>query len=139
MKKRILEVKHTKNISYLVVRKLVENSVVTTTYAKVAKPTNNSSQNQGMTYYKMTNWIKELKTLTELLRENLTKLTSRPHAETDPKKNLQPQNKEDKHLKNKRNKNSTQTTNFKQPYNHPRKKLDINENPLLFPKKKILE
>ena len=33
MEKRVLEVKHTKNISYLEAMKLVGNSVVTTTYA----------------------------------------------------------------------------------------------------------
>ena len=92
MKKRILQVKHRKSISYLEARKLVENSVVTITYANVAKPTNNSTQNQGMTCHEMI--IKELKTLIELLREILTNLTIKPHAKPDPKKNLQLQTNE---------------------------------------------
>ena len=54
-KKRILEIKHRKYISYPEARKLVENSVVTTTYTNVVKPTNNSTQNKGMTHYEMIN------------------------------------------------------------------------------------
>ena len=65
--------KHTKNISYPEARKLIENSLATTTYANIVRPTNNFTQNQGMmTHFNMTNLIKELKTLLELLRENLT-------------------------------------------------------------------
>ena len=45
MEKRISEIKHTKNISYLEVKKLVKRSIVTTTYANIAKPTKNSTQN----------------------------------------------------------------------------------------------
>ena len=73
-KKRILEVKHTKNIFYQEARMFIENSLATTTYANKAKPTNNSTQNQGMmTHLDMINIIKELKTLLdELQRESLT-------------------------------------------------------------------
>ena len=69
----------------LEVRKFVKNSAVTTTY-------------------EMISLIKELKTVRELQRESLTNLTSKPHAELDPKKNLQPQiNKaEDPHTKKKK-------------------------------------
>ena len=47
MEKRILEVKHRKNISYLEANKFIENSLATTTYANIAKPTNNFTQNQS--------------------------------------------------------------------------------------------
>ena len=87
MEKRILEVKHTRNISYLEAKKLVKNSVITT-YANVAKLTNNSTQNQRIIHYKMINLIKELKTLIELLRESLTLDLVQPHAKPDPMKNL---------------------------------------------------
>ena len=64
------EVKHTKNIPYPEAKKLIENSLATTTYANIAKPTNHSTQNQGiMTHFDV---IKEVKTLLELQRENLT-------------------------------------------------------------------
>ena len=64
----------------------------THTYANIAKPTNNSTQTQGMmTHFDMINLIKELKTLLELLRESLTNLTTKPHAGPDLKKNLHPQ------------------------------------------------
>ena len=83
---RILEVKCTKNISNLEARKFIENSLTTTTYANIAKPTNNSTQNQGMmTHFNKINLIKELKTLLELLRESLTNLTTKPHTEPDTK------------------------------------------------------
>ena len=73
--KRILEIKHTKNISYLEARNFIENSLATSTYANIVKPTNNSTQNQGMTpHFDITNLIKELKTLLELLREKLDQL-----------------------------------------------------------------
>ena len=87
--KRILEVKHTKNISYPEVRKFIENSLATTTYANTVKPTNNLTQNQGMIppLFNMTNLIKELKTLLELLRESLTNLTTKLYVGPDPKKN----------------------------------------------------
>ena len=76
--KRILEVKHTKNISYSEVRKFIKNCLVTTTWANIVQPTNNSPQNQGMTpHFDITNLIKELKTLLELLRESLTNLTTK--------------------------------------------------------------
>ena len=78
MEKRILEVKHTKNISYPEATKFIENSLATTTYANIAKLTNNSTQNQGMmTHFDMINLIKGLKTLLELLRESLTNLTTK--------------------------------------------------------------
>ncbi len=48
-KERILEIKHTKNISYSKARKIVKNDVVTITYANVAKLTKNSTENQRMT------------------------------------------------------------------------------------------
>ena len=48
MDKRKKGTKHTKNISYLEKRKLIENSIVTTTYANIAKPTNKPTQNQGI-------------------------------------------------------------------------------------------
>ena len=112
--KRILEIKHTENISYPQARKLTENSVVSATYANIAKPVNNSTKNQEMIHYEMINLIKELKTLIELLRESLTNLISKPHAEPNPKKNLQPQINETEYKKN-----STQTTtNPKHPYYH---------------------
>ena len=79
--KEILEVIYRKNISYPEARKLVENSVVTTTYANIAKPANNSTQNLGVTHHEIINLIKELKALIELLRESLTNLTTKPHAE----------------------------------------------------------
>ena len=95
MEKRILEVKHTNNISYLEARKFIENSLATTTYANISKPTNNCSQNQGMmTHFNMINLIKELKSLLELLRESLTNLTTKPPAEPAPKKNLHPRSNE---------------------------------------------
>ena len=94
-KKRILEVKHTKNISYSEARKFIENSLATTTYANVVKPTNNSTRNQGMTpHFHITNLIKKLNTLLELLRESLTNLTTKLHAGPDPKKNLHPHSNE---------------------------------------------
>ena len=93
--KRILKVKHAKNISCPEARKFIENSLTTTTYANIAKPTNNSTQNQGMmTHFDMINLINKLKTLLELLRENLTNLTIKPHAGPDPKKNLHPHSNE---------------------------------------------
>ena len=95
MEKKKKDVKHTKNISYPESRKFIENSLATTTYANIAKTTNNSTQNQGMmTHFDMTNLIKELKTLLELLRKNLTNLTTKPHAGPDPKKNLYPHSNE---------------------------------------------
>ena len=95
--KRILEIKHTKNISYPEARKFIENSLATTTYANIVKPTNNTTQNQGMTpHFDITNLIKELKTLLELLRESLTNLTTKLHAGPDPKKNLYPHSNETK-------------------------------------------
>ena len=88
-KKRILEVKHTKNISYPEVRKFTENSLPTTTYANIDKLTNNSTKNQGMmTHFDMTNLNKDLKTLLELQRESLINLKTKSHAGPDPKKNL---------------------------------------------------
>ena len=91
MEKRILEVKRTKNISYLEAKKFIKSSLATTTNANIAKPTNNSAPNQGMmTHFDMINLIKELKTLLHLLRESLTNLTTKPDAEPDPKKNLHP-------------------------------------------------
>ena len=115
MEKRILEVKHTKNISYLEATKFIENSLAITIYANIVKPTNNSTQNQRMmTPFDMINLIKELKTLLELLRESLTNLTTKPHAELDPKKNFHPHKNQ-----NKPNKNSTQsTTNSRHPSHH---------------------
>ena len=92
--KRILKVKHTKNISYPEARKFIENSLATTTYANIVKPTNNSTQNQGMTpHFDITNLTKELKTLLELLRESLTNLT-KLHAGPYPKMNLHPHSNE---------------------------------------------
>ena len=68
--KRILEVKHTKSI-YSETRKLVKNSVVTTTYVNVAKLLNNSIQNQGMTNYEMIDVIKKM--------ENTNRITKKKH------------------------------------------------------------
>ena len=76
-KKRISEMNCTKKISYPEARKLGENFVVTT-YANVAKPMNNLTKNQGITYYESINLIKEPKTLIELLRESLANLTPKP-------------------------------------------------------------
>ena len=71
--------------------RFIENSLATTTYANIVKPSNNYTQNQGMTpQFDITNLIKELNTLLELLRESLTNLTTKLHAGPDPKKNLQP-------------------------------------------------
>ena len=86
-KKWIMEVKHRKNIYSW---NLGENLVVTTTYANVAKSTNNSTQNQGMTHYEMINLIKELKTLRELLRESLNNLTTKPHPDQIQRKTSTP-------------------------------------------------
>ena len=114
--KRILEVKHTKNIYYSDARKFIENSLATTTYANIAKPTNNSTQNQGMmTHFDMINLIKELKTLLELLRESLTNLTTKPHAGPDPKNNLYQHSKETEDPPPKINQTKT---NSRHPSNH---------------------
>ena len=43
-----------------------------------------------MIHFDMINLIKELKTLLELLKESLTNLTTKPHTEPNPKKNLHP-------------------------------------------------
>ena len=108
MEKRILEVKHIKNISYSEARKFIENSPATTTYVNIAKPTNNSTQNQGVvTHFDMINLIKELKTLLELLRESLTSLTTKPHTGPDSKKNLHPHSNKTADLK-KKNQTKTQ-------------------------------
>ena len=74
---------HKKNISYPEARNFIENFLART-YASIAKPTNNSTQNQGMmTHFDIINLIKELKTQLELLRESLTNLTTKPHAGPD--------------------------------------------------------
>ena len=112
-KKKILEVKHTKNIFYPEARKFIENSLATTTYATIAKPTKNCTQNQVMmTHFDMINLIKELKTLLELLRESLTNLTTKldNYAGPDPKKNFQPHNNETEDPK----KTNQTKTQFKQ-------------------------
>ena len=128
--------KNTKNISYPEARKLVRNSVVTTTYTNVTKPVNNSTQNQGMTHNEMINLIKELKTLIELLRESVTNLITKTHAE--PKKNIQPQtNKaEDPPKKNNKKKKPSIHTITTKPNNPPPKKLNNNESPLLTSKER---
>ena len=147
MEKRILEVKHTKNISYLEARKFIENSLATTTYANIAKPTNNSTQKGMMTHFDMINLIKELKTLLELLRESLINLTTKPHAEPDPKKNLHPHSNE---TEDPQKTNQTKTQPKQQapgippvttkPNNLPPKKMDNTESlPLTPPKKVSLE
>ena len=65
--------KHSKSISYPEARKFIENSLAITTNANIAKPINNSTQNQEMMiHFDMINLIKELKTQLELLRENMT-------------------------------------------------------------------
>ena len=100
-----------KKISYPEARKFIENSLVTTTYANIVKPTNNSTQNQGMmTHFDMTNLIEELKTLLELLKERLTNLITKPHAEPDPKKNLHPHNNEAEDPPPKKHKNKLQAS-----------------------------
>ena len=45
-------------------------------------------------HFDITNLIKELNTLLELLRESLTNLTTKLHAGPDPKKNLHPHSNE---------------------------------------------
>ena len=45
-------------------------------------------------HFHITNLIKELNILLELLRESLTNLTTKLHAEPDPKKNLHPHSNE---------------------------------------------
>ena len=45
-------------------------------------------------HFHITNLIKELNTLLELLRESLTNLTTKLHAGPDPKKNLYPHSNE---------------------------------------------
>ena len=101
-------------------RKFIENSLATTTYANIVQPTNNSIQNQRMTpQFHIINLIEELNTLLELLRESLTNLTTKLHAGPDPKKNLHPHSNETEDLKNKTNNNSTQTpTNSRHPFHH---------------------
>ena len=47
-----------------------------------------------MTHFDLINLINELKALLELLREGLTNLTTKPHAEPDLKKNFYPLNNE---------------------------------------------
>ena len=119
MEKRISEVILTKNVSYLGAKKFIENSLATPTNANIAKPTNNSTQNQRMmTHFDMINLIKELKTLLELLRESLTNLTTKSHAEPDPKKNLYPHNNEAEDKKKpKPNKNNKLQASFPSPQN----------------------
>ena len=64
-------------------------------FIEKVKPTNYSTQNQGTTpHFDITNLIKELKTLLELLRESLTNWTTKLHAGPDPKKNLHPHSNE---------------------------------------------
>ena len=141
--KRILEVKHTKNICYPEARKFIENSLATTAYANIAKPTNNSTQNQGMMiHFDMINLIRELKTLLELLRESLINLTTKPHAEPDPK-NLHPHSNETEDP-SKTNQTKTQPQQqapgippiTTKPNNIPPKKLDNTESTPLNPQKR---
>ena len=136
--------KHAKNISYLGARKFIENSLVTTTYANIVKPTNNFTQNQGMTtHFDMTNLIKELKTLLKLLRESLTNLTTKPHAGPDPKKNLHPHSnktedppKLDQTITQPKPQAPDIPLIITKPNHLPPKKLDNTESPLLMPKKR---
>ena len=65
------------------------------------------TQNLGIIYYKV-NLIKELKTLIELLRESLTNLISKLHAELGPKKKPQPQTNEAEDT----NKNKPQASHY---------------------------
>ena len=147
-KKRILEVKHTKNISYPEARKFIENSLATTTYANIVKSTNNFTQNQGMTpHFDITNLIYELKTLLELLRESLMNLTTKLRAGPDSKKNLHPLSNKTEYPK-KINQTITQPKQQQTPSippittkpNNlpPQKKLDNTESPPLTPQKKDL-
>ena len=136
--KKNIRSKTPKNISYLEVRKFIENSLATTTYVNIAKLTNNSTPNQGMmTHFDMINLIKELKILLELLRESLTNLTTKPHAEPDPKKNFHPHSNKTDNPK----KQTNQTKNFRHPSHHyktqqsPTKKLDNTESLPPTPKK----
>ena len=148
MEKRILEVKHTKNISYSEARTFIENSLATTTYANIVKPTNNSTQNRGMTpHFDITNLIKELKTLLELLRESLTNLTTKLHAGPDPKKNLPPHSNKTEDPQ-KINQTITQPKQQQtpgippittKPNNLPPKKNGQYWKPTVNPQKKILE
>ena len=137
--KIILEVKHTKDISYPEAKKFIENSLVTTTYANIVKPTNNFTQNQEMMiHFDMTNLIKELKTLLELLRESLTNLTTKPHAGPDLKKNLHPHSnitEDPQKIKQTKQAPGIPPITTK-PNNLPPKKLDNTESPLLIPKKR---
>ena len=57
--------------------------------------------------------IQELKTLTELQRESSTNQTTKPHAEPDPKKNLQPQTNEAEYLPQKTNQQKLNLNNNK--------------------------
>ena len=135
--------KHTKNLSYLEARKFIENSLATTTYTNIAKPTNDSAKNQRMMIHlEMINLIKELKTLLELLRKSLTNLTTKPHAGPDPKKNLHPHSNK---TEDPQKVNQTKTQPKQQtpgipliatkPNNLWPKILDNTESPPLTPKK----
>ena len=74
-RKKILEVKHTKNISHLEARKFIENSLATTTYENITKPTNNSTQNQRMmTHFDMINLIIRIEGATWITKGKLNQL-----------------------------------------------------------------
>ena len=95
-------------------------------------------------HFDITNLIKELKTLLELLRESLPNLTTKLHAGADPKKNLHPHSNETEDPK-KINQTITQPKQQQAPGippittkpNNlpPPKKLDNTESPPLTPKK----
>ena len=73
-KKRILEVKHTKNISYPEAKKFIENSLATTTYANIVRPTNNSAQNQGILPLSYNESNKRIKDLSQSIKRKLDQL-----------------------------------------------------------------
>ena len=69
-----------KNISYPEARKIVENSLVTTTYWNIAKPTNNPIQNKGMTLSEIITLIEELKSTNRIAERKL----NQPANQTSP-------------------------------------------------------
>ena len=96
MERRILEVKHTKDIPYPEARKFIENSLATNTYANIPKPTNNSTQNQGM----MTHSNKRIENTTWIARGKLDQLNNLVPHSNEAKDPLQNQTKQKLNPKN---------------------------------------
>lgn len=76
-KKKISSIKHTKYISYLEARRIFESSQNASTYANIARMTNNSIQKQETTQNNLSDLVEELRSLTEILKKNLISSTTR--------------------------------------------------------------